>query len=79
LRPFPCTPRPSTTLPPPIPRCAASPRACTATGTLPWFSPAIRERPQSVARIDDTHGGIVVNGIHLALACDGDVWTVTRR
>jgi len=50
-----------------------------ATGTLLWFSPALRERPQGVARIDDTHGEIVVNGIRLALARDGDTWTVTRR
>jgi hypothetical protein len=50
-----------------------------ATGTLLWFSPAVHQPPQLAVRGDATRGEIVVNGIRLALARDGDLWTVTRR
>lgn len=50
-----------------------------ATGSLLWFSPAVKQAPQLAARGDATHGEIVVNGVRLALDRQGDAWVVTRR
>jgi hypothetical protein len=50
-----------------------------ATGTLLWFSPAVRQAPMPVTGQAAGNGEIVVNGIRLALVRQGDAWVVTRR
>jgi len=51
----------------------------SATGTLLWFSPAVRQAPMPVAGQATDNGEIVVNRIRLALVRQGDAWVVTRR